>query len=108
MYREHHRHHVRRAVGPDRGEHGDGRFGEHGRSLEFGHAFSLLGSGGYAAGELVDSEVMTGQSTSGAARGPGRPRSEQARGAVLSVTTQLLHEVGLRAMTTDDAKGDPR
>ncbi|ODQ94116.1 TetR/AcrR family transcriptional regulator [Mycolicibacterium holsaticum] len=44
---------------------------------------------------------MTGQSTSGAARGPGRPRSEQARGAVLSVTTQLLHEIGLRAMTTE-------
>jgi AcrR family transcriptional regulator len=32
---------------------------------------------------------------------PGRPRSEQSRAAVLRVTSELLHEVGLRAMTTD-------
>ncbi len=42
---------------------------------------------------------MTGQSS--AARGPGRPRSEQSRSAVLGATTELLHEVGLRAMTTE-------
>jgi AcrR family transcriptional regulator len=35
-------------------------------------------------------------------RRPGRPRSEEARLAVLRSTSELLHEVGLRAMTTDD------
>lgn len=33
---------------------------------------------------------------------PGRPRSEESRAAVLRVTSQLLHEVGLRAMTTEE------
>jgi AcrR family transcriptional regulator len=33
---------------------------------------------------------------------PGRPRSEQARTAVLRATSELLQEVGLRAMTTDE------
>jgi AcrR family transcriptional regulator len=33
---------------------------------------------------------------------PGRPRSEQSRSAVLRATSQLLHEVGLRAMTTEE------
>ena len=33
---------------------------------------------------------------------PGRPRSEESRAAVLRVTSQLLQEVGLRAMTTDE------
>ena len=33
--------------------------------------------------------------------GPGRPRSEHSRRAVLRATSDLLHEVGLRAMTTD-------
>jgi AcrR family transcriptional regulator len=32
----------------------------------------------------------------------GRPRSEQARIAVLRATSELMHEVGLRAMTTDE------
>lgn len=32
---------------------------------------------------------------------PGRPRSEQSRTAVLRATSELLHEVGLRAMTTE-------
>lgn len=32
---------------------------------------------------------------------PGRPRSERSRSAVLRATSQLIHEVGLRAMTTD-------
>src|ERR1700758_746685 len=32
---------------------------------------------------------------------PGRPRSEQSRSAVLRATSELIHEVGLRAMTTD-------
>lgn len=36
------------------------------------------------------------------ARSPGRPRSEQARLAVLRATSELLHEVGLRAMTTEE------
>jgi AcrR family transcriptional regulator len=33
---------------------------------------------------------------------PGRPRSEESRTAVLRATSQLLHEVGLRAMTTEE------
>src|ERR1044072_1457014 len=33
---------------------------------------------------------------------PGRPRSEESRAAVLRATSQLLHEVGLRAMTTEE------
>jgi AcrR family transcriptional regulator len=33
---------------------------------------------------------------------PGRPRSEQSRAAVLRATSELLHEVGLRAMTTEE------
>ena len=32
----------------------------------------------------------------------GRPRSQQARAAVLRATSELMCEVGLRAMTTDD------
>jgi AcrR family transcriptional regulator len=32
---------------------------------------------------------------------PGRPRSEQSRTAVLRATSELLHEVGLRGMTTE-------
>lgn len=38
---------------------------------------------------------------SGNAR-PGRPRSEQSRQAVLRAASDLLHDVGLRAMTTED------
>ncbi len=34
-------------------------------------------------------------------RSPGRPRSEQSRVAVLRATSELLQEVGLRAMTTE-------
>jgi AcrR family transcriptional regulator len=33
---------------------------------------------------------------------PGRPRSEESRTAVLRATSELLHEVGLRAMTTEE------
>jgi AcrR family transcriptional regulator len=36
-----------------------------------------------------------------ARRGPGRPRSEQARRAVLKASMELLQQGGLRAMTTD-------
>ncbi|HZA08860.1 TetR/AcrR family transcriptional regulator [Mycobacterium sp.] len=37
------------------------------------------------------------------ARGrPGRPRSQQSRAAVLRATSELIDEVGLRAMTTDE------
>jgi AcrR family transcriptional regulator len=32
----------------------------------------------------------------------GRPRSEQSHGAVLRATSELLHEVGLRSMTTEE------
>jgi AcrR family transcriptional regulator len=35
-------------------------------------------------------------------RRPGRPRSEQSRQAVLRATSELINEVGLRAMTTDE------
>lgn len=35
-------------------------------------------------------------------RSPGRPRSEQSRSAVLRTTSELMREVGLRAMTTDE------
>lgn len=44
---------------------------------------------------------MTGPTASGSGRGPGRPRSEQSRRAVLRAASELLHEVGLRAMTTE-------
>jgi AcrR family transcriptional regulator len=40
------------------------------------------------------------QQTSGP--GPGRPRSERSRIAVLKATCDLLHEVGLRSMTTEE------
>ena len=33
---------------------------------------------------------------------PGRPRSEESRTAVLRATSELLHEVGLRTMTTEE------
>ncbi len=33
---------------------------------------------------------------------PGRPRSEESRAAVLRATSELLQEVGLRAMTTEE------
>jgi AcrR family transcriptional regulator len=36
------------------------------------------------------------------ARNPGRPRSEQSRVAVLRATSELLQEVGVRAMTTEE------
>lgn len=38
---------------------------------------------------------------SGSAERRGRPRSEQSRAAVLRATSDLLHEAGLRAMTTE-------
>jgi AcrR family transcriptional regulator len=36
---------------------------------------------------------------------PGRPRSEQTRKAVLRATGELMHEFGLRAMTTEEIAG---
>ena len=36
---------------------------------------------------------------------PGRPRSEQTRKAVLRATGELMHEVGLRVMTTEEIAG---
>lgn len=38
-------------------------------------------------------------------RRPGRPRSDRSRAAVLRATSELMHEVGLRAMTTDEIAG---
>jgi AcrR family transcriptional regulator len=35
-------------------------------------------------------------------RRPGRPRSARSRAAVLSAASALMHEVGVRAMTTDE------
>jgi AcrR family transcriptional regulator len=35
-------------------------------------------------------------------RRPGRPRSERSRAAVLRAASELMREVGLRAMTTDE------
>ncbi|MCT7661474.1 TetR/AcrR family transcriptional regulator [Mycobacterium deserti] len=37
-----------------------------------------------------------------APRTPGRPRSEQSRVAVLRATSELLHEVGVKSMTTEE------
>ncbi|OBA92594.1 TetR family transcriptional regulator [Mycobacteriaceae bacterium 1482268.1] len=46
---------------------------------------------------------MAGSRTETPLRGrPGRPRSEESRAAVLRATSELLHEVGLRAMTTEE------
>ncbi|HEX2283647.1 MAG TPA: TetR/AcrR family transcriptional regulator [Mycobacterium sp.] len=45
---------------------------------------------------------MAARPPSPPARSPGRPRSEQSRLAVLRATSELLHEVGLRAMTTEE------
>ncbi len=36
---------------------------------------------------------------------PGRPRSEQTRKAVLRATAELMHEVGLHVMTTEQIAG---
>ena len=49
---------------------------------------------------FADHVGMTGPS--GAARSPGRPRSEQSRIAVIRATSELMHGVGLRTMTTDE------
>ena len=45
---------------------------------------------------------MTASSAEQDQRRPGRPRSERSRTAVLRATAELIHEVGLRAMTTDE------
>jgi AcrR family transcriptional regulator len=46
---------------------------------------------------------MAGSQTAPAQRArPGRPRSEESRAAVLRATSELLHEVGLRATTTEE------
>jgi AcrR family transcriptional regulator len=46
--------------------------------------------------------VSSRSASDAATRSPGRPRSEQSRVAVLRATSELLHEVGLRAMTTEE------
>jgi AcrR family transcriptional regulator len=45
---------------------------------------------------------MTVGSTAQGQSRPGRPRSERSRAAVLRATSELMQEVGLRAMTTDE------
>jgi AcrR family transcriptional regulator len=45
--------------------------------------------------------LQQNKGVTGSVRRPGRPRSEQAHHAVLNACTKLLHEDGLRAMTTD-------
>ncbi len=47
-------------------------------------------------------DVSSGTTEDTAPRSPGRPRSEHSRAAVLRATSELLHEVGLRAMTTEE------
>jgi AcrR family transcriptional regulator len=49
---------------------------------------------------VIDVSPDTAQDTQ--PRSPGRPRSEQSRVAVLRATSELLQEVGLRAMTTEE------
>src|ERR1700757_2423875 len=46
------------------------------------------------AGVTVAEDVAKGR--------PGRPRSEQSRTAVLRATSELMRELGLRAMTADE------
>ena len=46
--------------------------------------------------------VSPGAAQDAQPRNPGRPRSEQSRVAVLRATSELLQEVGLRAMTTEE------
>jgi AcrR family transcriptional regulator len=46
-----------------------------------------------------------GDSQDRSRRRPGRPRSEQSRTAVLRATAELMHQAGLRAMTTDEIAG---
>lgn len=45
--------------------------------------------------------MVARSATGDVASRPGRPRSEQTRAAVLRATSELLREVGLRAMTTE-------
>src|SRR3981081_729510 len=47
-------------------------------------------------------QPMTVGSTAQGQSRPGRPRSERSRAAVLHATSELMQEVGLRAMTTDE------
>lgn len=47
---------------------------------------------------MLDAESSANESRTRA----GRPRSERSRAAVLRASADLMHEVGLRAMTTDE------
>ncbi len=49
--------------------------------------------------------MSSGTAQDAQSRSPGRPRSEQSRVAVLRATSELLAEVGLRAMTTEEIAG---
>jgi AcrR family transcriptional regulator len=56
----------------------------------------------------MDDSITTSRgegAVSGHGRRVGRPRSEQARRAVLNACTELLRDSGLRAMTTDQIAG---
>ena len=60
-------------------------------------------------GEVLDSKTMN-PTSSNSADAPvrvrqGRPRSEHSRAAVLRATSELLHEVGAQAMTTEEIAG---
>lgn len=50
---------------------------------------------------MVDTETASGDANGRV----GRPRSERSRTAVLKAASELMHEVGLRAMTTEDIAG---
>jgi AcrR family transcriptional regulator len=56
---------------------------------------------GPTSATTASAEAGAAESGPSAPRRPGRPRSERARQAVLRAAWELLSEVGLRAMTTD-------
>jgi len=49
--------------------------------------------------------AMSGSGQDGRRARPGRPRSEETRVAVLRATSELMHEVGVRGMTTEGIAG---
>jgi len=49
--------------------------------------------------------AMSGSGQDGRRARPGRPRSEATRVAVLRATSELMHEVGVRVMTTEGIAG---
>ena len=49
--------------------------------------------------------TVSGSGQDGRRARPGRPRSEETRVAVLRATSELMHEVGVRVMTTEGIAG---